>query len=393
MTASGGSNRLARPARRGRRAPRARVAAAAWLVAVLVGLAGCERAEVPVVEQSVRPAKLVRVTSDPMTVVHEFVGRVDAAQTIDVSFEVDGTLAQLPVREAQAVARGALVAALDPVEFDLAVREADVQLRLAAQDLARKEALLREGVVSVALVDDARAQRDLGQVRLAQARERLARSRITAPFDAFVARRYVDNHTNVRAGEPIVRLSDLDEMKVVVSLPENLVATVTPAHVVAVSAAFDFQPDVRFPLTYRESTGEANAVAQTYEVTFTMARPDGANVLPGMTANVRVELNADAADTGITIPASALLSEPDGRFFVWVFDPADGRVSRRAVTVTGPGPRGIGVAGGLRDGERIVAAGASQLQAGMQVRPLDDPSSDPSSDPPGDPVGDPLDAR
>ena len=157
-----------------------------FCVLCVICLSGCERPEPPVASQAVRPAKLFKVTAQQTTVSHEFVGRLDAAQTLDVSFEVAGELMQLPVREGQAVAKGALVAALDPTNFQLAVREAEVQLRLATQDLQRKETLIRDRGISESVVDEARAQFELSQVRLSQAQKSLADSRIDAPFDAFV---------------------------------------------------------------------------------------------------------------------------------------------------------------------------------------------------------------
>ncbi|MCB1685941.1 MAG: efflux RND transporter periplasmic adaptor subunit, partial [Pseudomonadales bacterium] len=327
------------------------------LAAVLcVLLAGCERPEPPVADQAVRPAKLFQVSAKRETVVHQFVGRLDAAQTLDVSFEIDGALLLLPIREGEAIARGALVAALDPRDFELAVQEAQVQLRLATQDMQRKQTLLRERGIAQSVVDDAEAQFELAQVRLSQARERLAKSRITAPFDAYVARRYVDNRTRIRVGDKIARLSDLNELKVIASVSEQLIATVTPEAVVSLTARFDFLPERLFPLTFLERSGEANPVAQTYEVTFSMPRPGDVNLLPGMTAQVRVELQGERPGAGIVIPTTALQSAPDGSFFVWVFDSVSSQVSRRTVTVGHPGAEGVEISTGLTDGELIVAA-------------------------------------
>lgn len=342
---------------------------------VVYCLVGCERDVAPVLDQAVRPAKLFKISGHQNIISHQFIGKLDAAQTLDVSFEVDGALLELPLREGQAVTQGALVAALDPTDFELAVREAQVQLRLANQDLKRKESLLQDRGISQALVDDAQATHDLSQVRLAQASERLAKSKITAPFDAFVARRYVDNRTKVRSGDKIVRLSDLSELKVIVSLSEDLVATVTPERVVSITAEFDFLPGQQFPLTYRENTGEANVVAQTFMVSFTMERPPESNLLPGMTALVQIVLKADNTQLQIAIPPSALVSAPDGHFFVWIYDPDTHSVSPRKVTVAEPGGRGVGIASGLEIGELVVAAGASQLQEGMKIRLIGDPET------------------
>jgi RND family efflux transporter MFP subunit len=338
-----------------------------FLVLLLNG--GCEEPPPPPVDQSARPAKLFRVTAQPNAARHELVGRVEAAQTIDVSFQVSGELWELPIRQGQTLRAGELVAALDPLGFNLAAQEAAVQRRLAEQDLARKDALLRDRSIAQAAADDARAQFDLSEIRLAQARKRQADARILAPFDAVVTRRYVDNRTRVRDGEPIARLMDLNALKVVVSVSEALMATVLlNGRLPDATARFDFLPEATFPLRYLDHVGEANPVAQTFDVTFGMTRPQGLNILPGMTAAVRLERDNHPVN-GFTIPASALVSDAEGRFFVWVYDPATAAITRRPVRPGAPLPQGITIEQGLVDGDLIVAAGATQLRPGMRVQP------------------------
>jgi len=353
-----------------------------WLLAALF-LLGCERPLPEAPDQIVRPVQVQRVGPRAFTETRDFVGRLDAAQTVDLAFEVDGELAELPILEGQAVAMGALVAALDPIRFELAVREASIALRLAGLDLERRQTLLAKRATSQAEVDEARARFELAEVRLAQSREGLADSRITAPFDAVVARRYLDIGTRVRIGDVVARLADVSELRVVASLPEDLVANLTTDAwgSMRVSAGFRVLPGERFDLRYLEHAAEANAVAQTFDVTFALPRPETGNLLPGMTAVVDVEIRTDpqqgAQLAEFRLPIAALVSAPDGGFLVWVLDPESGRVQRRAVTVTaarGTGrsaATGIGIASGVSQGEWVVVAGASQLQDGMQVRAVD----------------------
>ena len=311
------------------------------------------------------------VRAPGQVITHEFVARVEAAQSIDLSFEVDGVLAQLPVREGQAVDRGQLVAALDPTDFQLAVREAELEVQLASQDLERKRRLLARNGIAASLVEDAQSMLELQQVRLEQRRESLAKSRLAAPFDAQVARRYLDNHVQISAADPILRLNDLHELQVVAGIPEQLLVTVNTERVVSLEAAFPFAPERRFPLTYRENRGEADAVAQTYEVSFSMQRPPDFNVLPGMTAAVRIGLRPPAGAPSLPrLPAAALVSGPDGRFFVWIVDRESKAVSRQPVEVGAPDALGIPVLSGLEEGVVVVAAGARQLQEGMRIRPV-----------------------
>ena len=345
----------------------------ALLVAALL-LGGCGNGgEEAVSGQLVRPAKVIQVQAPGVVTAHEFVGRVEAAQSIDVSFEVDGVLTELPVLEGQTIERGQLVAALDPTDFRLAVREAELEVELARQDWERKRRLLNQSGIAASLVEDARSMHELQQVRLAQRRESLAKSRITAPFDAYVARRYVDNFVQVAATDKVMRLNDLHELQVVAGVPEQLLVTVSTEQVVSIDAIFPFAPEQRFPLTLRENRGEADAVAQTYEVSFTMQRPAEYNILPGMTAAVRVALRPEAGASAVAqIPASALVSGPHKRFFVWLYDPETQEVRKQAVQVGPPTAHGVPVTSGLQGGEHVVSTGATQLQEGMRIRPMDD---------------------
>ncbi len=345
---------------------------------MIILFTGCADRSVPEpADQSVRPARIFEVRDTAQSLEYKFVGRVAALRTVDMTFEVSGPLRQLPVLEGQTISQGTLVAALDTTDFELAVREAEVQLQLARQDLERKRQVLAQRGIARSVVDDAKSNYDLQRVRLEKAREMLADARLLAPFDAFVARRYVDNFVTVQAGEKIVRLNDPGRLLVVANVPESLYATATAEQVLSLHAEFDFVPDVQFPLQTFENRGEADDMAQTYEVSLVMERPDEWNILPGMTASVIVKLRDPTEDAAsLLIPTSALVNDGSDEFYVWVFDAQTGGVQRRPVTVDVPAAQGVPVTGGLQDGELIVATGASQLSAGMRVRMLGEISTE-----------------
>ena len=215
----------------------------------LIGLVACEDRTPPApADQSLRPARIFLVRDVATTLQYNFVGRVEAAQSIDVTFEVGGPLVELPMLEGQTVKQGELVAALDATDFDLAVREAQVQLQLARQDLERKRKVLTQKGIARSVVDDANSMYQLQQVHLAQAQQSLADTRIHAPFDAFVARRYVDNFVNIKVGDKVVRLHDLHTLDIVSNVPEGLLATASANQVIESFAEFDFIPGERFCL-------------------------------------------------------------------------------------------------------------------------------------------------
>ena len=355
------------------KSPAAKGGRARWLLIALIiwALAACDgRAPPEPAPQNIRLAKLMTVIQESEDAIFEYTGRIEALTSVDLSFEMAGTLAQLPVLEGSTVAEGSLIASLDPTDFQLAVREAEVQLRLASQDLARKERVLEENAIAKSVVEDAINQQELQRVRLSQAKERLSDTRLLAPFDAYVSSRYFDRFVNVKAGEAIVRLHDLTRFQVVVNIPEALVATSGPTQLVRSWVEFSFAPGRTFDITYHENLGEADALAQTYEVSFLMDNPgESLRILPGMTASAKLMVQGQSADT-ILLPASALVPTADGNLSVWVFNPETSRVTRRIVEAGLPTQEGFPIVSGLAAGERIVVAGASQIQDGMQIKPL-----------------------
>ncbi|MGK0223721.1 MAG: RND family efflux transporter MFP subunit [Limisphaerales bacterium] len=338
-----------------------------------VFLSACEPpAPPPVTDQWVRPARIFTVADSGTVQSLSFVGRVQALQTIDVSFEVPGVLNRLPIREGQEIPQGGLIAAVDSTDYELAVDEAEVQVKLAKQDLERKRSVLKQRGIARSVVDDAQAMYELQIVRLSKATERLAKTQLFAPFSATVARRYVDNFVNVMPNRNVARLHNMSALLVVANVPGSLLATASEEQLLGLHAEFDFAPGVQFELALHENRGEADSVAQTYEVSLMMARPADWNILPGMTATVFVSLKGRDAASAIHVPASALVSNPDKSFHVWVFDAESLGVQRRDVSVGAPSEAGIEITHGLSGGDQVVATGADFLQAGMKVRPLVD---------------------
>lgn len=208
------------------------------------------------------------------------------------------------------------------------------------------------------------------EVKLAKAKKSLQDTMIFSPFDAYVSRVYFDNFVNLAAGTPVVKVHDLQRLQIVISMPEKLMATATPESIRDAWAKFSFADNQRFPITYHESSGEADQLALTYEVAFLIDPPPAINLLPGMTAEVTINVSSSDSED-IYLPASAIVSTPDDSLAVWVYDESTSLVERRKIKTLSPTDKGVPVSEGLSAGDRVVVSGASQLQEGIKVRPLE----------------------
>lgn len=337
----------------------------ALLIAAL--LVACNN-DPPPEPEIIRTVRVETVTDSEILAQRRFVGRVDALETVDLSFQVAGRLNALPVQQGNLVKKGQLIAALDPTDYQLAEREAAAQFEFAKLDVERKRNLAATETIPKAMLDDAETTYKLRRIALDNARNNLAYTRITAPFDALVTRRLLDNHTRIGPNQPVVRIQDVSTLRVKINVPEDLIKYLGVADRLKIEAVFPGKTGKRLPLRYLEHATEADAVAQTYEVTLALQSTADLTILPGMTVSVEIDSPFTNGSREITIPVSAIDTDTEGQTRVWLFDPNAETVSPHRIEVGAALAKRVPVLSGLNRGEHIVTAGGHLLHDGMKVR-------------------------
>jgi len=297
-----------------------------------------------------------------------FVGRVDAISSVDLAFQVGGKIEQLSARQGEKVSKGTLLASIDPIDYQLALRRAEIEVTRAQRDRDRKAPLFERNAIPRAAYDESEDQLSLAQVARDAAERDLEHTRLYAPFDALISRRLQEQHRLVQAGTPIVRVQDVTELRVHISIPEDLIHLVNNPE--RFSAWLELPDRTSVPLEYREHVTEPDPVVQTYEVTLGREQLSDRMLLPGRTVTVKVEARTQLTQQ-LEVPVSALHGKGDGQFSVWVYDPDSGKVSARKVEVGPLQERYVRILAGLESGEQVVAAGGRHLHEGMRVKPFD----------------------
>ena len=340
-----------------------------WItgLVLLISLSACDDS-IDIPKQPIRTVRVETVSANNTLLQRRFVGRVDAVSTIDLSFQVPGRMIELPAQEGLLIAKGQLIAALDENDFRLSLERAKAQFNMAKLDVTRKRNLLKSGSLPKVMLDQAETTFTVSQVALKTAKRNLAYTRITAPCDALVSQRLIDNYTNVGAYQPIVRVQDLTELRVRINIPEHMVKLLEQTADFNAVAIFKDRPRQRFPLSYREHTTEAGSVAQTFEVVFGLARENNQHVLPGMTVVVIISKKESTEAPQFAIPVSAIDYDEQGAPRVWIFDPQSKTVASRSIVLGTIKKHKIPVLSGLQQDEQIVTAGAHLLREGMTVR-------------------------
>ncbi|MCK7579098.1 MAG: efflux RND transporter periplasmic adaptor subunit [Chromatiales bacterium] len=345
---------------------------AAWLLLSLL-LTGCSADPADgTVDSGIQAVRLLRVGADEAAVTsRRFVGRVEAKSRVDLAFQVEGQIRSIPVREGQVVEPGALIAALDPEGFELALAQAEARLALAKAEHDRARELFTRAAVSQSRIDEVSADLKLAEVAVGIARRNLGLTRIEAPFKALITRRLLDPFAFVTSMNPtpVVRVQDVSELRVRLAIPGPLIGLARDPDRFSAVARLASDPAASWPLEPRELVTEADPVAQTYALTLAVVGPPDPRLLPGLT--VIVELR-DTARTNVdptpSIPLTAIDTSGVEDFRVWVYAPDSGTVSPRAVSLGLPEADRVPVRSGLEVGEQIVTGGVHRLFAGQRVR-------------------------
>jgi len=296
-------------------------------------------------------------------------GRVEPARTVDIAFQVPGQIISLYVEPGDRIGEGDVIAELDQADFDLAVDRAQASFDLAKSEFERANSLAERGVAADARLDTARAQFAQADVPLREARRRLSQTRIVAPFDAIVARTFVEEYVNVTSAAPVARLQDVSETRIMISLPEELAAIARSApDGFDIVSSFPAVPGYTAPLVLRSFATDADPTAQTYDVEFAITGDIDPRLLPGMTAEVRISIAAEGDhQQSVIVPVSAVDTTSRTEPSIWIYEDQSGQVARRTVRLGLPINDEIVVLDGLKGDELVVSGGWWRLRDNQTV--------------------------
>ncbi len=291
------------------------------------------------------------------------IGTVLALRSVTLRNEVAGTIERAALVPGSIVEPGALLVALD-----VSVEEADLkaqaaQAALAQTTLARLQGLRQAEAVSQEEVDQAKAQLDVALAQMARTRAIIARKTIRAPFRARVGLSDVHEGQYLNEGTAITTLQGVGEavdvdFAVAQQVAEQLHvggavqvlgddSAVIPAEIVALDARVD--PTTR------------NAMVRARIARAAEAPPPG--------ASVRVVVAVGAATPAVTVPASALRTDPSGDHVFTVAPDGQGRPRAHVRPVTAGPLLGddVVILAGLQPGEKVAASGSFKLREGVLV--------------------------
>lgn len=310
-----------------------------------------------------RPVRVVQVKSLE-TIDRQYTGVAEATEFSVLAFKVSGTLTELNVEEGQKIKQGHLIARINPYDYQQQYNTAASNYNAAKSIYERNERLLKADATATQNVEIAQADYIRAGSAVDIARSTLDYTRLLAPFDGIVVKKYVANHEEVMVGQSIVKLVNPDNIEISFVLPEtNIELLKTPK---TIYVEFDSQKGKLFTSDIKEYIYSSNGfgIPITLKITDKEFLSYRDNVFPGFSCKITFRIQNTVSDNFI-IPASALFREGD-REFVWIVDPHTSTVKKQPVTTIRFDQDAL-VKTGLHSDNIIVTAGVQALADNQKV--------------------------
>jgi len=241
-------------------------------------------------------------------------------------------------------------------ELDEAVRQRDV-----AASTVEREKLMRDNSKPQG-GDIKLVEARLGQARaaVAVARDRLARTIITAPGDGTVIGRKVEVGDVVQPGTPLLVLSRNGRTQVTAQVDEKNLGLLRVGQSVVCSA--DSYPDKTFPARLATVVPAVDPQRGTVEARCDVDEPPE-YLVPDMTVSLEIEVARHPKV--LTTPTESIR---DAATAPWALVVRDGRAVRQNVTLGIRGSGSCEIVNGLKEGD-LVLPGSCRVSPGARVRP------------------------
>ena len=319
-----------------------------------------------------------------------YVGIVEEREATAVSFTSMGVVKRILVKEGQLVARGQLLAEIDPTTSSNSVEVAHASLNQAKDMVKQAEAAYnqaKDAYDRMKLLHDNGSLPEVkwieAETRLAQAtsalntarsgvasatatekiaRKGLADTRIYAPVSGVIGKKQLVAGETALPSEAVVNILDISTVKVKVAVPETEIGgiyanTSTSIKVDAIGRSYK---GGRI-----EKGVQADALTHTYDIRINVSNRD-LKLLPGMVANVRFFPKGGQDMGSMSVPVTSVQKKSDGTLFVWTVDNSNA-AHRTTVAIGETLGNYVTVTDGLSVGQRIVTAGYQKLSEGSKV--------------------------
>ncbi|NOX33614.1 MAG: efflux RND transporter periplasmic adaptor subunit [Deltaproteobacteria bacterium] len=279
--------------------------------------------------------------------------------SLEVVSEIRGKVVNKKVFEGRHVNKGDILAVIDKSDYQNAYDSTLASYETALANGKRLKALVKKNFVTQSQLDDAVARIKTTRAAFENAKLNLSRCTIRSPMRGIADRIHIENGKFLNSGDPVVRIIQIDKLKIVVGIPESDVDAVRKLKTFEVT--IDALKGKTYSGAYHYLYKTTDSMARLYNLEIKVDNKDAA-ILPDMFARVKIIKQQDPR--GLAVPMYALV---DHNKETGVYIENNGVAHFRPVTMGFLDGWKTQIPKGLFPGEKVVVAGQRIIEDGERV--------------------------
>jgi membrane fusion protein (multidrug efflux system) len=285
-----------------------------------------------------------------------------AENQVKILSEVEGRVSRLTVEEGDFVSRNQILATLVRDDAEIALRKAELKETNARLPYDRGQDLIEKELISREEFDRFTMDYEIAKQELAEARWRLEKTTIRAPFAGQISERMIQVGQNIQLADELFQITDYDPLIARIFLPERDILGLEEGRDVKIRLNAD--ENVEFGGRIRQISPVVDTSTGTVKVIIEAVDEPRA-VRPG--SFVTIDIVRETHSEALLIPREAVVRELQSAH---VFVVEEEFARRRDIALGLEEGDVVEALKGLEQGERVITAGQGGLRDGAPVKIL-----------------------
>jgi RND family efflux transporter MFP subunit len=294
----------------------------------------------------------------------EVTGLMESVQDAEISPESSGQIEEIAVERGARVVQGQLLVRLNTEIIEKNIEEVKTNLELATLRYEKQRELWEKQIGSEIQYLETKNGKEVLEARLSTLNEQLAMARVTAPFPGIIESIRVKEGELASPGMPLLRLVNLDRMRVTSRISESYINQVEEGDVVELR--FAAYPD----LVLNEKISRIGEVIDPQTRTLTLEvelSNKDRRLKPNMLTSIRVEDYHQ--DEALVVPSIVLRNDLKGTFLFLAVSRNEGLVAEKVYVDTGATVQDrTEITGGITQGDLVIVKGYHLVGDGTPLR-------------------------
>ncbi|MDX2494867.1 MAG: efflux RND transporter periplasmic adaptor subunit [Desulfuromusa sp.] len=330
-------------------------------------LSACSRQEESAAQSTTKPEKVVPVTIEQvvladLTETFTLPASLEAWEDLSLSAEIAGSVQRIHFKEGDRVQSNDILLEIDPETIKSYLHRDQQNVEVIERKFKRYQKLEAEGLVSKQELDDLENGLTAANAALETTKLQLEKSFPRAPVSGIVDRLYVDRGEYVDPGKPLLRLVQVEKLKVIADVPEKDVPFLKVGQQVEiVPASINTQPSAPISGVIEQIAFSANNTTRTYRTKIVINNSSG-KLRSGMI--VRAKFVRQQLEQVISIPLYAVMDR-DGEKIVFLAK--NGQARKVNVIIGSSLGQRVVVEQGLSANQSLIVTGQQLLIDGAKI--------------------------